>query len=97
MIKHIVTFKLKGTSEERADVAHRFKTALEALPSQIDVLKNIEVGINENPAETWDIVLTATVETMDDVAIYAQHPAHIAAASIIAQHKECRACVDYSY
>lgn len=56
----------------------------------------MEVGINENPAEDWDVVLTATVPTMADVAVYAQHPAHVAAAAIIAPLKADRACVDYN-
>ena len=96
MVKHIVAFKLKGTKDERLTLARQFKSALEALPEQIAVLKEIEVGINENPAEDWDIVLTATLEQMADVPVYAQHPAHLAAASIIANHKESRACVDYN-
>lgn len=96
MVKHIVTFKLKGSDEERRAAAEQFKAALEALPAQIDVLHAIEVGINENPAETWDVVLTATVDTLADVDIYAKHPAHVAAAAIIAPCKESRACVDYT-
>lgn len=96
MVKHIVTFKLKGSDEVRRDAALKFKAALEALPAQIDVLRAIEVGINENPAETWDVVLTATVDTLADVDIYAKHPAHVAAAAIIAPVKESRACVDYT-
>ena len=95
MVKHIVTFQLTGTTQERLDVAHRFKAALEALPEQIDVLKSIEVGINENPDEQWDVVLTAIVPTMADVATYAKHPAHVAAAALLAGHKAARACVDY--
>lgn len=95
MVKHIVTFKLSGTFEERKEVAIKFKKALEALPGQIDVLRSIEVGINENPGETWDVVLTAIVDTMADVDVYAKHPAHVAAAGLLAGHKECRACVDY--
>ncbi len=83
MVKHIVSFKLKGTAEE--------------LPAQIDVLRSMEVGINENPSEDWDVVLTAVVPTMDDVMVYARHPAHVAAASIIGAHKEARACVDYYF
>lgn len=75
--------------------ATAFKTALEALPAQIEVLRSIEVGINANPAEDWDVVLTAEVDNMDDVAVYAKHPAHVAAAGIIAPLKESRACVDY--
>ena len=97
MVKHIVTFKLTGTDAERADVAARFEAALEALPEQIDVLQSIEVGINENPAEQWDVVLTAVVPTMADVDVYAKHPAHVAAAALLAGHKADRACVDYNF
>lgn len=95
MVKHIVTFKLTGTPEERRRVAEQFRDALLALPEQIEPLKSIEVGINENPAESWDVVLTAVVPTMADVEVYAKHPAHVAAASLLAGHKENRACVDY--
>jgi hypothetical protein len=96
MTKHIVMFKLQGSDETRRETALRFKAALEALPSQIDVLQSIEVGLNENPAEDWDIVLTAVVPTMADVATYAKHPAHVAAAAIIGDMKQARACVDYN-
>ena len=97
MVKHIVAFKLKGSEEERREVASRFKAALEALPEQIDVLQSIEVGLNENPSETWDVVLTAIVPTMADVEKYAKHPAHVAAAALLGEHKEARACVDYEF
>ena len=56
-----------------------------------------EVGINENSAEDWDVVLTAVVPEMEDVAVYANHPAHLAAAAIVGPHKEARACVDYYF
>lgn len=97
MVKHIVMFKLTGTDDERRQVATAFRDALLALPSQIDVLHSMEVGINENPSESWDVVLTAIVDTMDDVAVYANHPAHVAAASLLAGHKADRACVDYVF
>ncbi len=97
MIKHIVTFKLTGTPAERKEVANKFKDALMALPLTIDVLKSIEVGINENPSESWDIVLTAVVEKMEDVETSAKPPAHVAAAALLAGHKADRACVDYTY
>lgn len=97
MVKHIVTFKFTGTPAERRSVADKFKTALEALPSQIPVLKSIEVGINQNPGEDWDLVLTAIVPTMADVEIYAKHPAHVAAAGITSGHRDSRACVDYEF
>nr|WP_302066178.1 Dabb family protein [uncultured Duncaniella sp.] len=76
-------------------VAESFRDALMALPEQIDVLQSMEVGINENPSEDWDVVLTAIVPDMPSVEVYAKHPAHVAAASLIAGLKESRACVDY--
>ena len=97
MVKHIVTFKLKGSDEERMQAAKDFKDALMALPAQIDVLKSMDVGINSNPAESWDFVLTAVVPTMADVDVYARHPAHVAAAAIISNVKDSRACVDYEF
>lgn len=95
MVKHVVTFKFKGSDEERKKVAIEFAKALRALPDQIDELKSIEVGINANPNESWDLVLTATADSLEDVAVYSAHPAHVAAVKIIAPYKESRACVDY--
>lgn len=97
MVKHIVTFQLQGSKEERLEVAKKFKAALEALPAVIEPLQSIEVGLNENPAEGWDVVLTAIVPTMADVEVYAKHPAHVAAAGLLAGHKKSRACVDYEF
>lgn len=95
MIKHVVMFKFKGTPEERKDVATRFMEALIQLPCEIEELKSIDVGINNNPAESWDLVLTATADSMEDIGAYSVHPAHQAAVEIIKPYKEDRACVDY--
>ncbi|MDE5871769.1 MAG: Dabb family protein [Muribaculaceae bacterium] len=95
MIKHIVMFKLHGSDELRRKIAEDFKAALLTLPEKIECLQSMEVGINANPAEDWDVVLAAVVPTMKDVAVYAKHPAHVAAAAILGPYKEMRACVDY--
>ena len=97
MVKHIVMFKLQGSDEARREVALRFKAALDELPSQIDVLQSIETALNENPDEDWDIVLTAVAPSMAYAATYAKHPAHVAAAAIIKDAKQARACVDYPF
>lgn len=97
MVKHIVAFRLKGTPEQRSELALKFKEALLALPKVIEVLESIEVGINQNPAEKWDVVLTAILPKLSDVDVYAKHPAHVAAASIIGPFKDDRACVDYEF
>lgn len=97
MVKHIVAFKLNGSAGERLRVAEEFRSALMQLPGVIPVLRSMEVGINQNPTEEWDVVLTAVVPTMADVEVYAKHPAHVAAAAIVGPHKAARACVDYEF
>lgn len=97
MVKHIVAFKLKGTDADRQRVAEEFRAALLTLPDRIDVLQSMEVGINTNPNEDWDLVLTAVVPTMADVDTYAKHPAHVEAAGLLNGYKDSRACVDYEF
>ena len=81
---------------EKADIMNRFKAAIEALPATIPFIRGIHVGLNENPAEVWDICLDSSFDTLDDVKAYAIHPAHVAAAGILKDAKENRACVDYT-
>ena len=97
MVKHIVMFKLKDTlsKEEKQVVMNDFKAAIEALPAQIDIIRKVFVGFNFNEAEEWDICLESEFDSLDDVKVYAAHPAHVAAAGILKDAKQDRACVDY--
>ena len=99
MIKHIVLFKLKNDIEpsQKEVLKQDFKRALEAFSGKIDCLRSIEVGLNDNPEESFDIALTTTFDTFDDLRHYANHPDHLAAAAIIKEAKEARACVDYIF
>ena len=93
MVKHIVLFKLRDDVpvEEKLVVMNSFKEAIEALPAKI------EVGLNMNPGETWNIALYSEFDNLDDVKFYATHPEHVAAGKILAETKESRACVDYEF
>ena len=65
---------------------------------KIDVLRMIRVDFNVNPAETWDIILTTELDTLEDVGTYANHPEPVAVSKgIIGPVKADRACVDYEY
>lgn len=96
MTRHVVMFRFKGEHTERLETAVTFRKALIGLVDIVSELKSIEVGINENPCETWDLVLTATAATPEDVAAYSVHPAHVAAVNQIKERIEARACVDYT-
>lgn len=99
MVKHIVLFKLKKSisEKEKLNVMNAFKSAIEALPAKISVIRKIEVGLNMNPGETWNIALYSEFDNLDDVKFYATHPEHVAAGKILAETKESRACVDYEF
>ena len=68
MIRHIVMFKLKefATPADKQAKMQEIKTGLEALIDKIDVLRMIRVDFNVNPAETWDIILTTELDTLED-------------------------------
>lgn len=98
MVKHIVMFKLKefNSEEEKLNKMNEIKQALEALIEKIDILRAIRVDFNINPAETWDLILTTELNSLEDVNTYANHPEHVAVAKgIIGPVKADRACVDY--
>ena len=99
MVKHIVLFKLKEnlSPETKADAMNRFKSAIEALSPVIPSIRKIFVGLNVNPNEKWDICLESEFDTLADVKAYAIHPAHVAAASILKEVKQDRACCDYEF
>jgi len=100
MVRHVVLFRLK----EFADPADKqakmveIKEALEALRSSIAFLRSIQVDCNMNPSESWDLILTAELDSLEDVEAYANHPAHLAVGkNIIAPVTADRACVDYLF
>lgn len=97
MIKHIVMWKLKseaeGNSKERN--ANIIKESLEELKDKIQVLKRIEVGINNNELNDFDVVLYSQFETMEDLNTYQNHPEHVKVGTFVKKVVESRTCVDY--
>lgn len=99
MVKHIVLFKLKesATQEQKQEVMNAFKLAIEALPETIPFIRKVEVGLNMNKEESWNIALYSEFDSLDDVKKYAVHPDHVAAAKLLAELKQDRSCVDYEF
>lgn len=99
MVKHIVLFKFKAFESPEAKhlKTTEIKNALLELKDKLDFLREIEVGINANPHEKFDLALTTVFDSMDDLERYAKHPDHVAVAAMIGPVKEDRACVDYIF
>ena len=100
MVRHIVMFKLTefATPADKLAKMQEIKTGLEALIDKIDVLRLIRVDFNINPEETWDVILTTELDSLEDVKTYANHPELVAVSKgIIGPVKADRACVDYEF
>ena len=100
MVRHIVMFKLTpfATALEKENKMKEIKVALELLKEKIDFLRYIHVDFNINPEETWDLILTTELDSLEAVKAYAAHPDHVAVAKgIIGPVKADRACVDYEF
>lgn len=99
MIKHVVLFKLKefATPTEKLNKMRQIKMGLENLRTIIPEISSIEVGLNTNPKEKFDISLITTHKTMEDLAAYAGHPHHLSVSKIIREVLEDRSCVDFEY
>ena len=99
MIKHIVLFKLKSfeNKEEKETKLLEIKNGLLALCNTVESLISIDVGLNCNVNEDFDIALTTTFESMEGLEAYAKHPEHLAVGKIIREVLESRSCVDYEF
>lgn len=98
MVKHIVMWKM-APHEDKLEKAQAIKENLEALKDKIDVLVDIEVGLNFNDSESAsDVVLVSTFHTREDLAEYQNHPAHkaVGAAYVRPNVAERRVC-DYEF
>lgn len=99
MIRHIVMFDFieeydGKTALENAAIA---KEMLLGLFDKIDVIKHMEVGMNDKKAEknNYTLCLTCDFDTLEDLNTYATHPEHLKVGAFIGKVKLSRACVDY--
>ncbi|MEO1021779.1 MAG: Dabb family protein [Bacteroidota bacterium] len=100
MIKHIVMWKLKerANGKSKAENALLMKERLEGLVDQLDELHSAEVGISfleESGGAFSDVVLTATMDTYEDLEVYRKHKIHLKVVDFIVSVAEERRVVDY--
>lgn len=98
MIHHIVMIKLKPFSgkEEKLQKANEIKTALERLPSMINEIKFLEVGLNIIESErASDIVLVSQFDSLETLDVYRVHPEHQKVVAKIGEYAEKVTAVDY--
>ncbi|MGO4594815.1 Dabb family protein [Leifsonia sp. 2TAF2] len=95
-IRHVVSWKLAtGDATERAEHAARIKRGLESLPAVIPQLRSLQVGIGVVPGDDYDVVLISDFDSLDDIQLYQEHPAHLEVAGFIRSVVASRAAVDF--
>lgn len=94
MLVHIVMFQFK--EENKQENLERVKAMLEALPSKIDTLRSMEVGIDISRSErSFDMVLVSTFDDQEGLNVYVPHPAHQEVVSVIKEATTLSKVVDY--
>lgn len=96
MVKHIVSWRLKGEGNEKLRAALQVKSWLEALQGKIPGLIKIEVGVNYlDDANASDIVLYSEFAGRSALAGYQIHPEHEAVKGKVGALTSERRVVDY--
>ena len=97
MIKHVVMWRVRGTSaEERRDQADKIRAALESLRGNIPGMSSLQVGIGSGGDEQFgDVVLISTHDDWAALKGYQVHPAHVEAARVIAAARIERRVLDF--
>jgi quinol monooxygenase YgiN len=95
MLKHIVVWRLNPSPSVREN-AERAKALLEGLAGRIPGLRHIEVGINflDDP-NAADIALYSELDDRAALAVYQNHPLHLAVVPHIKAMASERRSVDY--
>jgi len=98
IVKHIVMWRLKeptsGSSKEA--VARSFKLRLEALPQVIPEIRYYEVGLNLKDSErAADVVLYSEFDSLEALASYSLHPAHLEVVELVREIAAESRVVDY--
>ncbi|MDZ7755276.1 Dabb family protein [Rhodohalobacter sp.] len=99
MIRHIVMWKIQdeaaGATKQKN--AEKMKLILEGLRTNIDEIKDVQVGIqiNQDDPDALDVVLICDFETDLDFQMYTRNAHHKKAVEFIKKVAESRYTVDY--
>ena len=93
MVKHIVMYKLKDSTEQNA-VALQQKFL--SMKGKIEVLKDIQSGVDVLRSDrSFDVVLICQFDSLADMEIYRTHEVHLPVMEYVKGVVECSKSVDY--
>ena len=98
MVHHIVMWKFKHEigEERKPELKKAMKENLAGLVGKVPGLLTVEFVEEPLSSSTHDVALVTTLEKAEDIAVYAEHPAHVAVAdTYVRPYVTERACLDY--
>ena len=98
MVHHIVMWKFKPEIEEgrKLELKKAMAENLKGLVGKVPGLLTVEFVERPISSSTHDIALVTTLERAEDIAVYANHPAHVEVAdTYVRPYVTERVCLDY--
>lgn len=98
MVTHIVTWKFKDeiTEDQKPMLKKAMAKNLEGLVGKVPGLLTLKFVAEMLPTSTHDIALVATLNSAEDILVYAKHPDHVKVAdTYVRPFVKDRACLDY--
>lgn len=97
MVRHIVlwNFVEELSDEEKKAAGLKMKSLLEPIKELVPGAMEIQVVSNQLASSNRDIALISTFETVEALATYQNHPAHVEAGKYVRSVTCNRACMDY--
>lgn len=94
MLRHIVFTRFVNPAEQ-VPVAREM---LENLPALIPQIVSLETGADVmHEARSFDMALVVTFNSLEDLAVYTDHPEHVKVRNYIKSHAKGSAAVDYEF
>ena len=98
MVHHIVMWKFKAEipEERKPELKAAMKANLNSLVGKVPGLLEMKFVDEPLSSSTHDIALVSVLEKAEDIAVYGNHPAHVAVAdTYVRPFVTERACLDY--
>jgi len=90
-IEHLVLFRFA----EAAD-AHECVARLRAMAGRIPQVRGLRAGLNQVPSErAWDVGLVITLDSLDDLVAYREHPVHVPVMAWVRAHATTTGAADF--
>lgn len=97
MIRHIVMWKFKDEAEgmNKSEIMAKVKSGLSALKDVVPVVRDLEVSESVTSGDMhYDMALIVTVDKLEDLPLYANHPDHLKVREFIGKVRTDRVTAD---